>query len=142
VKSGSWGVVEGLSWGGYGDLFHLGCLCTLVLIGVGGGIIMCGGFNRNLVVACRNLDSRFGMFIVTFLWCIHNILTASVSMHVSLFISGSMVGFVYIIVSGGKCMVTCMSNIVLYGASFVVQSSSGMVRIVMVFWFSFAARRA
>jgi hypothetical protein len=40
-------------------------------------------------------------------------------------------------------MVTCMSsNIVLYGATFVVHSSSGMVRIVIVFWFSFAARRA
>jgi hypothetical protein len=34
------------------------------------------------------------------------------------------------------------SNIVLYGASFVVHSSSGMVRMVMVSWFSFAARRA
>jgi hypothetical protein len=52
----------------------------------------------------------------------------------SLFISGGMVGSVYIMVSGGKCMVTCVSsNKVLCGASFVVQSSSGMVRIVMVF---------
>ena len=46
-------------------------------------------------------------------------------------------------VPGGKYMVTCMSsNIVLYGASFIVHSSSGMVRIVIVFWFSFVARRA
>jgi hypothetical protein len=40
-------------------------------------------------------------------------------------------------------MVTCMSsNMVLYDVSFVVHSSSGMVRMVIVFWFSFAARRA
>jgi hypothetical protein len=40
-------------------------------------------------------------------------------------------------------MMTCVSsNIVLYGASFVVHSSSGMVRIVIVSWFSLAARRA
>jgi hypothetical protein len=46
-------------------------------------------------------------------------------------------------VSGEKCMVTCLSsNVVLYGASFVVHSSSGMVKIVIVFWFSFAVRRA
>jgi hypothetical protein len=46
-------------------------------------------------------------------------------------------------VSGEKCMVTCVSlNIVLYGASFVVHSSFGMVRIVTMFWFFFAARRA
>jgi hypothetical protein len=73
----------------------------------------------------------------------HNFCTASVSMCGSLFSSGDMVGPVYIMVSGGKCMVTCVSsNIVLYGVSFVVHSSSGMVRIVIVFWFSFAARRA
>jgi hypothetical protein len=40
-------------------------------------------------------------------------------------------------------MKTCVSsNIVLYGASFVVHSASGMVRMVVVLWFSFAARRA
>jgi hypothetical protein len=104
---------------------------------------MCGGFIHNLVVACINCNSRFGISIVVFLWCMHNIRTASVSMRDSLFSSGGMVGFVYIMVSGGKCMVTCVSsNMVLYGASFVVHSSSGMVRIVIVFWFSFAARRA
>jgi hypothetical protein len=104
---------------------------------------MCGGFIRNLVVACSNFDSRSGMSIVVFLWYMHNIRTASVSMRGSLFSSGGMVGSVYIMVSGGKCMVTCvLSNIVLYGASFVVHSSSGMVRIVIVFWFSFAARWA
>jgi hypothetical protein len=42
-------------------------LCTLVLIGVGGGVITCWGFIRNLVVACSNFDSRFGMSIVVFL---------------------------------------------------------------------------
>ena len=37
-------------------------------------------------------------------------------------------------------MITCVSsNVVLYGASFVVHSSFGMV---IVFWISFAARRA
>jgi hypothetical protein len=73
----------------------------------------------------------------------HNILIASVSIRRSLFRSLDMVGSVYIMVSGGKCMMTCASsNIVLYGASFVVHSSSGMVRIVIVSWFSFAARRA
>jgi hypothetical protein len=48
-------------------LFHLGCFCTLVLVGIGGGVIMCGGFIRNLVVVCSNFDSRFGMSIVVFL---------------------------------------------------------------------------
>jgi hypothetical protein len=68
---------------------------------------------------------------------------ASVSMRGSLFSSGDMVGSVYIMVPGGKCMMTCVSsNIVLYGASFVVHSSFGMVRIVIVSWFSFAARQA
>jgi hypothetical protein len=42
-------------------------MCTLVLVGVGGGVIMCGGFIRNLVVACINCDSRFGISIVVFL---------------------------------------------------------------------------
>jgi hypothetical protein len=73
----------------------------------------------------------------------HNIRTASVLMRGSLFSLGGMVGSVYIILSGGKCMMTCVSsNIVLYGASFVVHSSFGMVRIVIVSWFSFVARRA
>jgi hypothetical protein len=73
----------------------------------------------------------------------HNILIASVSMHGSLFSLGGIVGFVYIMVLGGKCMMTCISsNIVLYGASFVVHSSYGMVRMVIVSWFSFVARRA
>jgi hypothetical protein len=48
----------------------------------------------------------------------HIIRTASVSMHGSLFSSGGMIGSVYIMVSGGKCMMTCVS--------------SGMVRIVIV----------
>jgi hypothetical protein len=73
----------------------------------------------------------------------HSIRTARVSMRGSLFNSGGTVGSVYIMVSGGKCMMTCVSsNIVLYGASFVVHSSSGVVKIVIVSWFSFAARRA
>ena len=45
--------------------------------------------------------------------------------------------------SNGKYIITWVSsNIVLYGASFVVHSSLGMVRMVMVSWFSFAARWA
>jgi hypothetical protein len=40
-------------------------------------------------------------------------------------------------------MMTCVSSkMVLYGASFVVHYVSGMVRMVVVLWFSFAARRA
>jgi hypothetical protein len=40
-------------------------------------------------------------------------------------------------------MMTCMSsNIVLCSASFVVHSSSSIVRMVIVSWLSFAARRA
>jgi hypothetical protein len=40
-------------------------------------------------------------------------------------------------------MMTCVSsNVVWYGASFVVHSSSGVVKMVIVSWFSFAARRA
>ena len=73
----------------------------------------------------------------------HNTLTPSVSMHGSLFSSGGIVGYVYVMVLGGKCMMTCVSsNVVLYGASFVVHSSFRMVRIVIVSWFSFAARWA
>jgi hypothetical protein len=38
-------------------------------------------------------------------------------------------------------MMKCVSlNMVLYGVSFVVHSSSGMVRMVIGSWFSFAAR--
>jgi hypothetical protein len=66
-KSGNWRVLEGLVWGGYGDLFHLGCLCTIVLIGVGGGVNIYGGFIRSLVVICKNFDSKFGTFIGVFL---------------------------------------------------------------------------
>jgi hypothetical protein len=110
--------MEGLDWGGYGDLFHLGCLCTLVLTRVGGGVIMYEGFIFSLMVIFSSFDSRFGMSIVVFLWCMHIIRTASVSMHGSLFSSGGMIGSVYIMVSGGKCMMTCVS--------------SGMVRIVIV----------
>jgi hypothetical protein len=63
----------------------------------------------------------------------HNIHIASVSMRGSLFSSGGMVGSVYIMELGGKYTMTCVSsNTVLYGVSFVVHSSSGMVRIVIV----------
>jgi hypothetical protein len=55
-------------------------------------LFMYGGFIRNLVVACSNFDSRFGMSIVVFLWCMHNICMANVSMRGSLFSSGGMVG--------------------------------------------------
>ena len=55
-------------------------------------------------------------------------LLANVSMHGSLFSLVGMVGSMYIMVSSGKCRMTCVSsNIVLYGASFVVHSLSGMV---------------
>jgi hypothetical protein len=82
-KSGSVRVSEGLGCGGYDggydSLFHLGCLWTLVLIGVGGGVAMYRGFIFILLVLCSNSDLRFGMFSVVFLWCIHSICTASVS---------------------------------------------------------------
>ena len=40
-------------------------------------------------------------------------------------------------------MMTCVSsNTVLYGVSIVVHSSSCMVRIVIVFWFSSTTRHA
>jgi hypothetical protein len=73
----------------------------------------------------------------------HRIRRASVSMRGSLFNLAGIVGYVYIMLSGVKCMMTCvLSNIVLYGVSFVIHSSFVMVRIVIVSWFSFAARRA
>jgi hypothetical protein len=57
----------------------------------------------------------------------------SVSMRGSLFSSGGMVGSLYVMVPGRKWMLTCVSsNLVLYGVSFFVHSSSGMVRIVIV----------
>jgi hypothetical protein len=73
----------------------------------------------------------------------HSIRSASVSMRGSLFSSGGMVGSMYVMESGGKYIMTCVSlNVVLYGVLFVVHSSSGIVRIVIVSWFSFTARRA
>jgi hypothetical protein len=114
-----------------------------VFNGVDGGVIICGEFICSLVVVCSIFGTRFGIFILVFLWCMHNICIASGSMRGSLFSSGGMVGSVYVMVSGGKCMMTCVSsNIVLCGASFVVHSSSGMVRMVIVAWFSLAARWA
>jgi hypothetical protein len=59
--------VEGLSCRGYDVVFHLGCLWTLVLIGVGGGVVMYRRLICSLVVICSNFDSRFGMSIVVFL---------------------------------------------------------------------------
>jgi hypothetical protein len=73
----------------------------------------------------------------------HIICRASVSMRGSLFSLGGIGGFVYIMLSGVKCVMTCVSsNMVLYGVSFVVHSLSSMVRIMIMSWFSFAARRA
>jgi hypothetical protein len=61
----------------------------------------------------------------------------------SFFSFGGMVGYVYVMVSGTKYILTCVSsNLVLYGVSFVVHSLSGIVRIVMVSWFSNAASLA
>ena len=58
----------------------------------------------------------------------------------SLLSSGGMVGSVYVMESGGKYIITWVSsNIVLYGVSFVVHSSSGTVKMVIVSGFSFAA---
>jgi hypothetical protein len=72
----------------------------------------------------------------------HIIRTTNGSMRGSLFSSGGIVGSMYVMASSGKYMMTCVSsNIVLYGVSFVVHSSFGMVRMVIVSWFSFAARR-
>jgi hypothetical protein len=63
-----------------------------------------------------------------------SILIGSVSLRGSLLSSGDMVGSLYVMVSGGKWMLTCVSsNLVLYGVSFVVHSSSGMVSMVIVF---------
>jgi hypothetical protein len=73
-------------------LFHLGCLWTLVLIGVGGGVVMYEGFICILLVLCSNFDLRFGMSNVVLLWCMHSIRTTSVSIRGSLFNSGGMVG--------------------------------------------------
>ena len=51
----------------------------------------------------------------------------------SLFSSGGMVGSMYVIESGRKCIITWVSlNKVLYGVLFVVHSSSGTVRMVIV----------
>jgi hypothetical protein len=57
-------VLAGLRCGGYDDLFHLGCLCTLVLIGVGGGVVMYEGFICMLLVLYISFDLRCGMFSV------------------------------------------------------------------------------
>src|SRR5450759_5073513 len=96
-----------------------------------------------LLVISLILVSRFGMFIVEFLWCIHRMRSACGSSRGSLLSSGGMVGSVYIMESGGKYIMTWVSsNVVLYGISFVVHSSSGTVRMVIVSGFSCAARRA
>jgi hypothetical protein len=73
-----------------------------VFNGVGSGVIICGEFICSLVVICSNFGSRFGIFIVVFLWCMHNIRTASGSVRGSLFSSGGMIGSIYIMESGGK----------------------------------------
>src|SRR5450759_4564503 len=95
------------------------------------------------LVICLILGSRLGIFIVVFLWCIHRMRSACGSRRGSLFNSGGMVGSVYVMESGGKYIITWVSlNMVLYGVSFVVHSSSGTVRMVIVSWFSCAARQA
>ena len=101
------------------------------------------GLICNRIVVCRILGSRLGMFIVVFLWCMHKMRSACGSRRDSLLSSGDMVGFVYVTESGGKYMIIWVSsNEVLYGVSFVVQSSSGTVRMVIVSGFSYAARQA
>jgi hypothetical protein len=72
-----------------------------------------------------------------------SILIDDASLRDSLLSSGGIVGSLYIMVSGGKCMLTCLSsNLVLYGVSFVVHSSLEMVRIVIVLGFSCVASQA
>jgi hypothetical protein len=66
-KSGNGRVLEGLICVGYGNLFHLGCLWILVLIGMGSGIVMYEGFICILLVLCSNFVLRFGIFNVVFL---------------------------------------------------------------------------
>jgi hypothetical protein len=61
------GALVGLICRGYDDLFHLGCLWALVLIGVGGGVVMYAGFICNLLVVCINFALRFGISIMVFL---------------------------------------------------------------------------
>ena len=63
-----------------------------------------------------------------------SILINSISLRGSLLSLGGMVGFMYVMVRGRKCMLTCISsNLVLYGVSFIVHSLLRMVRIVIVF---------
>jgi hypothetical protein len=49
------------------------------------------------------------MSILVFLWYMHSILMASVSVRGSLFSSGGIVGSMYVMVSSAKCMLTCVS---------------------------------
>jgi hypothetical protein len=92
------------------------------------------GFIFRFAVICSNFVSRSAMFISVFWWCMHTILIASGSLRGSLSSSGGMVGSLYIMAFVGKCMLTCVSsNLVLYGVSFVVHSSSSMVSMVIVF---------
>ena len=110
-KSRNWrGGVVGLVCRGYSVLYHLGCLWTLILIGVGGSVVMYRRLICRLVVICSSFDSRFGMFIVAFLWCMHRIRGVSVLMRGPLFSSGGIVGSVYFMLSGMKCLMTCVSS--------------------------------
>jgi hypothetical protein len=105
----------------------------LTFSGIGGGVFMYGGLICRFVVICNSFVSRSSMSISVFLWWIHNIMMASGSMRGFLFSSGGMVGSVYVMVSGAKCLLAFVSsNLVLYGVSFVVHSSSRIVRIVIV----------
>jgi hypothetical protein len=81
----------------------------------------CGSFAYGIgiwssIAICSIFVWKFGILIMWFLWCIHNILKAEGLMWGSFFNSGEIVGSIYIIVSGGKCIITCMSsNCVKYG---------------------------
>jgi hypothetical protein len=101
--------------------------------GVDGGAFMYRGFMFKFAVICSSFVSRSAMFISIFLWYMQSILIANVSLRGSLLNLGGIVGSLYIMVFGGKCMLTCVSsNLVLYGVSFVVHSSLGMVSMVIV----------
>ena len=60
----------------------------------------------------------------------HNMHSARVLIRGSLFSLGEIVGSMYVMESGRKYIMTWVSsNIVLYGVSFIVHSSLGIVRI-------------
>jgi hypothetical protein len=66
-KFGSCGDVFWFGCVEYDDLFHCGCLCTLVLVGVGDGGTMYGGLICRLVMICSNFFFKSCMSMPMFL---------------------------------------------------------------------------